>query len=296
MELLASGSGIQCQLGLYLDGSLLEPVEVPAGAPPRQVVFGRTGLARGAHELRGVKLGGGSLLVDAARVVEFVPGDDSSLVASGLVETLNDTDPRLTYSGPSWAYQPNRDQGELGADIHYATHNGDFFTLAFTGSGVEFLSNAGENRAVIDFYLDGVYRATVDMRAGQGSRQRMFSLLGLPTGPHVLKGVKTYGTWMEIDMFRVYEPAPDAKGPGSYVELSFTGTGVALIAPRSPDQGTLELYLDGALVRRANHYSSASLPEAATFQLAGLAFGQHVLTVVNKTGDVLAVSAFRVYK
>jgi hypothetical protein len=259
-------------------------------------------------------LGHGQLVLDALRVTREINDSNSSAVSYGTLVTLNDTDPRITYTGGSWAHATGRDMGELEADIHYARDNGDSFVLEFMGTGVEFLSDAGGGRGLVDFYIDDGFHGTVDMSQGSWARNRKLGVVGLPFGRHTLKGVKKSGTYLETDMFRAYVPGSGGwqaaatkqggaieadlhitAGSDDYFQLTFTGTGVDFISGLGPDGGTVDYFLDGALVRRANHYSAEPRPKATTLAMYGLPRGKHVLVGVKKSGARLEVDAFRVY-
>jgi hypothetical protein len=145
------------------------------------------------------------------------------------------------------------------------------------------------------------------MSQGAWARNRKFWVVGLPLGRHTLKGVKRSGTYMETDMFRVYAPGQGAwqtvegdghrtAGNDDYFQLNFSGTGVDFISALGPDGGTVDYFMDGALVRRANHYSHELRAKVTTFSMTELAPGRHTLIGVKKSRMALDVDAFRVYR
>ncbi|MBI5835224.1 MAG: hypothetical protein HZB16_23200, partial [Armatimonadetes bacterium] len=300
------------RLALSIDGAADRIIDLPKTGGTRQTVYKRVGLADGPHSLRGELRGVGRLLLDAFQVGQAV-NDNAPSVVYGTLVTLNDTHPSIVYTGGSWHHQTGRDMGELEADIHYATADGDSFTLPFEGTGVEFLSNCGGGRAQIDFYLDDVFQGTVDMAQGMWARNLKLALRGLPAGPHRLRGVKKSGTYMEIDMFRVYLPnqgkwqaatAPGALsgdlhttvGREDFCQVSFEGTGVDFVSRLDPAGGTVDFFLDSTLVRRANHYHATAQAPAVSFSLGGLPARRYTLTAVLRRGASLAVDGFRVDK
>jgi len=122
------------------------------------------------------------------------------------VDLINDGDPAVTYSGSGWYQQSGRTGGEYGSDIHETANNGDSFSFAFTGTGVEFLTITAANRGDVDIYLDDVLQQTVSCQAGSDHYQQAAYLkTGLARGKHTLKGVKKSGTYLTVDAFKVIQ-------------------------------------------------------------------------------------------
>lgn len=78
---------------------------------------------------------------------------------------------------------------------------------------------------------------------------------------------------------------------GAAVELTFQGTAVTVTGPTAPDQGEVEVYLDGALVDTVDLHSAARLTQREVFSQDGLGKGEHILRLVKASGDVLRVDA-----
>jgi len=88
--------------------------------------------------------------------------------------------------------------------VHYTTTNGGSFTYTFTGTGIDYLSERYSDQGLVDIYLDGVLKATVDTANGvRLTQQVIYSVRGLPQGQHTLRGVKRSGTYMLVDRFDV---------------------------------------------------------------------------------------------
>lgn len=200
-----------------------------------------------------------------------------------------------------------RDGGEFQSDIHYTATDGDAFTIHFNGTGVMMVGNGmGE----IDFSLDGKPLKRVNM-AASGNRPHVvgIDLTGLPNRKHELKGVKVGGPYVQVDMFRVYNPAggnwKKSAPNGSllttdrnedFVQFEFTGTAVQFLAPQGPDRGTIEVFLDGQSVRQINQYHGTRMSASPLVTLTGLAPGRHTLCLVKKRGKFMDVEAFRVFQ
>ena len=240
----------------------------------------------------------------------IVRADDSSVIF-GTREVFNNTVTQpggagwIEYHG-NWPHQ-HRDGGEFQSDIHYTAADGDAFTIHFHGTGVMMVGNGmGE----IDFSLDGKPLKRVNMNAS-GNRPHVvgIDLTGLPNGKHELKGVKVGGPYVQVDMFRIYNPAGGnwGKSPSNpairrtdrnedFVQLSFTGTAVQIIAPQSPDHGTIEVFLDGHSVRHINQYHGTAKNASPLLSLTNLPPGRHTLCLVKKRGNAVDVEAFRVFQ
>lgn len=236
--------------------------------------------------------------------------DDPSLVF-GTREVFNDNAIRpggagwIEYHG-NWPAQA-RDGGEYNSDIHYTAADGDAFTIHFNGTGVMMVGNGlGE----IDFSLDGKPLKRVNMNAS-GNRPHVvgIDLTGLPNGKHELKGVKVGGPYVQVDMFRVYNPAGGNwrnTGPNNsirttdrsedFVQFDFTGTAVQFIAPQGPDRGTIEVFLDGLSVRHINQYHGTPRSASPLVSLTNLSPGRHTLCLVKTRGGFMDVEAFRVFE
>jgi hypothetical protein len=78
---------------------------------------------------------------------------------------------------------------------------------------------------------------------------------------------------------------------GAGVELAFDGTAVTVSGPIGPDQGEVEVYLDGKLVDTVDVHGDARLTQREWFAKTGLKKGDHTLRLVKAGGDVLRVDA-----
>ncbi|SEF15430.1 hypothetical protein SAMN05216533_7397 [Streptomyces sp. Ag109_O5-10] len=135
----------------------------------------------------------------------------------GHLAPVNDTDWRADYTG-SWGYSGGRHLGDLNADVHYTSHDGDAVSYAFTGTGIQVLSETNSDEGTADVYVDGKKVSTV---SGNGperlAQQAMVSVTGLARGKHTLRLVKTGGTYLLVDGFTVI---PDVVAPVHDLVLS----------------------------------------------------------------------------
>jgi hypothetical protein len=135
----------------------------------------------------------------------------------GVVAMLNDDHPGITYSG-EWNRSWNRGLGDYLDDVHFAEDNGDFFEYAFSGTGIQLLTEKHDSQGEIDIYIDGVFQETVDTyKTGDRlSQQAVFTATGLPDGPHTLKAVKKSGIFMLLDALKVTKPDLIVPAEGSF--------------------------------------------------------------------------------
>ena len=154
----------------------------------------------------------------------------------GHLAPVNDTDWRAVYTG-SWGYSNGRSTGDLGADVHYTSTNGDSVSYTFSGTGIQVLSEINADEGNADVYIDGTKVSTVSANGPERlAQQAVFSVTGLPKGTHTVRMVKTSGTYMLIDGFTVI---PDVISPVH--DVTFSGLTFAYTTWNAP---TAEGYVD----------------------------------------------------
>ncbi|HWL85420.1 MAG TPA: hypothetical protein VNO21_06440 [Polyangiaceae bacterium] len=147
----------------------------------------------------------------------------------GHLAPVNDTDPGISYAG-QWGYQSGRSFGDLEADVHFTSTNGDAVTYAFTGTGVQVLAETNTDEGGFDVYIDG--QKTSSGTANAASRlaqQAVASISGLAPGNHTIKVVKTGGDFLLVDGFTAVS---DAVAPVH--DITFSGIGFAYATWLSP--------------------------------------------------------------
>jgi alpha-galactosidase len=155
-----------------------------------QTVYGISGLSNGTHTLKAVKKSGTYMLLDQLRI------------KSNKLQ-YNNTDPGIVYSG-SWSLNGNRGFGDYNDDVHFTQTNNDSFQFAFTGTGIELITEKDAQQGDIDIYVDNVFKQTVSAyNATRLSNQVVYNITGLASGSHTLKAVKKTGTYMLLDSLRV---------------------------------------------------------------------------------------------
>jgi hypothetical protein len=96
---------------------------------------------------------------------------------------------------------------------------------------------------------------------------------------HLRDSVELYGKWTENDGY------PFSMGGGNSIKYRFNGTGISLNLATQSEEGSLAIYLDENMSN--THNWSANKKEKGELVLAeGLADGPHVVTVLNKEGNI----------
>jgi hypothetical protein len=245
--------------------------------------------------------------------------------------TINDNARSLSYSGPGWGYSNNRGYGDFDDDVHYSYTAGATVQFAFNGSGVSWLAQRSDQTGPVEVYVDGVDQGTVTpVTSGQPypTQQVDYRISGLVPGWHTLRIVNNSNSLVTIDGFTVdsgWTASNDTatgvsyggsgwtysagRGLGGYgddvhfsdtsgasAEFSFTGSGVAWLAPRSDRTGPVEIYVDGVDQGSLTPKSSGSPYPAqqVSYSITGLIPGKHKLKIVNNTAKRLTVDAFTV--
>lgn len=205
-----------------------------------------------------------------------------SLVADTLpVVTRNNIHDDISYSS-GWIEVGARWVGDLDNDVRYATTVGDSFEIVFEGTGIEYITPRAASNADIAITIDGVEQETVRTgSANYAPQQTVFGVYDLSDGPHTLRGEQSSAGYANVDGWTVFQggasrlnddddafayqsgawyPSPHrgigdhlddvyyATSDGAWFELTFDGTGVALMAPTCSTCGHFEVSIDGVAV------------------------------------------------
>lgn len=170
-----------------------------------------------------------------------------SETSRGRVVTLNDDAPGIQYTG-TWNKSTGRGLGDYLDDVHWTETQNDSFAYTFTGTGIDVVTEKDPSEGDMAFYVDGVYKQTISAyntsRLGQ---QTVYSITGLPFGPHTLTAVKKSGSYMLLDALKVH--LPDLISPDT---ASFDKNGSHDI--------TISMSLDGSNLKGIANNGQALIP------------------------------------
>ncbi|MEU6969990.1 right-handed parallel beta-helix repeat-containing protein [Kitasatospora aureofaciens] len=187
IEFITETNTDEGQIEISIDGVVQKTVDAYSSSRKyQQTVFTASGLTPGEHTITGVMKTGGYLIVDGFKV-------------PATPQTLNDDAAGITYTG-TWSVSSNRTFGDYGGDVHYTTTNGDSFSVTFTGTGVDYVTEKYADQGLADVYLDGVLKATVDTsNPTRLAQQTVYSARDLTPGSHTLRVVKKSGYYLLLD-------------------------------------------------------------------------------------------------
>jgi hypothetical protein len=80
---------------------------------------------------------------------------------------------------------------------------------------------------------------------------------------------------------------------GDSVSYTFQGNEVDWIAPTGPDQGLVDVYIDGRLVKRVDTHSATRRTQQPLFSVSNLTGGKHTFMAVKASGDVMRTDLIR---
>jgi hypothetical protein len=127
-------------------------------------------------------------------------------IASGAIPVeINDTAAGIVYTG-TWGYSANRGLGDYQDNVHYTMTTGDSMSFMFAGTGITYVTEKNADEGNVDVYLDGVFQTTVScVSSTRLAQQAVYSNTGLAAGLHILKLVKSSGTYMLVDALIYYQ-------------------------------------------------------------------------------------------
>jgi hypothetical protein len=239
---------------------------------------------------------------------------------------VNDTDAGITYTG-AWTLSGSRGFGDYQDDVHYTSTNNDYFQYTFTGTGIEVVSEMDSSQGDVDIYVDGVFKQTVSTyNASRLVQQTVYSISGLSSGSHTIKGVKKSGTYMLLDrlsftggtkvQYNDTDPGITYSGTWSlnngrgfgdynndvhftstnndYFQFTFTGTGIEWITEKDSSQGNVDIFVDNVFKQTVSTYNASRLVQQSLYSSTGLANGSHTFKAVKKTGTYMLTDSLRV--
>lgn len=189
IDLVTAKGSVYGNVDIYIDGVLQTTVNLYAPTTSfQQVAYSNTSLTPGSHVLKVVNASSTYMPIDSFNVYSALKGT-----------IINNSDPGIVYT--NFTNSPNRLFKDYGGDVHYATQNGASFEYAFSGSEIAYVSEKDPSYGNLDIYLDNVLQTSASAygTAGNTTNQLLFRKTDLTFGSHVLKVVKTSGTYALLD-------------------------------------------------------------------------------------------------
>ncbi|QGR00194.1 glycoside hydrolase family 27 protein [Paenibacillus psychroresistens] len=315
VDVITEKDSSQGNVDIYVDGVFKQTVSTyNATRLVQQTVYSITGLSNASHTIKGVKKTGTYMLLDKLvfSVATPIP--------------INDTDAGITYSG-SWTLNGSRGFGDYKDDVHYTSTNNDYFQYSFTGTGVEVVTEKDSAQGNIDIYVDGVFKQTVNTyNATRLAQQTVYSITGLSSGSHTIKGIKKTGTYMLLDRISftggskiqynntaagmTYSGTWTLNGNrgfgdynndihytstnNDYVQFTFIGTGIEWISEKEAGQGDVDIYIDNVFKQTVSTYNATRLTQQSLYSITGLTNASHTFKAVKKTGTFMLTDSLRV--
>ena len=261
---------------------------------------------------------------DALQAVHHIFDPTSTLV--------NDTSSQITYGG-TWGYSSGRGAGDLSDDVHYSTTAGSTASITFTGTGIDVLAPTDSGYGSATVSLDGTAEGTVSLGSTSvyDAQQVIYSVRGLSSGTHTLILTQaSSGAYLEVDGFNTVNSGAgvvsslvndtssqiayggtwgysSGRGAGDFdndlhytttagstATITFTGTGIDVLAPTDSGYGTASVTLDGVSKGTVNQATSSGyVPQQTTYSVRGLSSGSHTLVFTqSSSGSYFQIDAF----
>jgi hypothetical protein len=240
---------------------------------------------------------------------------DAFDVPAPAVSRLQDMDSFITYTA-GWT-GGDTSKPWSGGYATVSTTPGAQATLRFNGTAISWIGYLGPDTGIARVFLDGGFAGEVDTYSPKSKVQgTVVTSPPLADGSHTLtieatgrKNDASSGTLILVDGFDVTTPGarfqethssvaysgnwagnnrnrPWNEGTatvsgtaGAQARFTFTGTSVSWIGFRAERTGIARIYLDGVFVTEVDTYAPTEGPQNTLFKAAGLANGEHTLTI-----------------
>jgi hypothetical protein len=308
---------------VFMDGSLVAQVDTYSPSEEaKAVIYTVDGLEHRRHwmwiEVTGLKNAASRDSIVVVDAFDVAPASAPPTFTSG--RRVEETGASVGYS-PGWT-QGDRTTSWSGGTAASSAVPGAQATLAFTGTSVNWIGWRGPAAGIARVFVDGAFRAEVDLYEPFALQAVVFSASGLENTSHTmviettgLRNPASTGARVVIDAFdrrARFEETHTVVGyaqyweatvsrawsertavftwvAGAHATLTFTGTSVRWIGYRGPVGGIARVYLDGAFVGMIDTYSAEEEAQAVVYETRGLAAGSHMLTI-EVTGEMNPLS------
>jgi len=303
---------------VFLDGSLVAQVDTYAPTEEvKAVIYTAEGLEYGRHELwievTGLKNPASSDSIVLADAFDVAPASAPGVFTSG--NRSEEISASVGYTA-GWA-EADRTMAWSGGTAATSTTAGAQATFTFAGTSVNWIGLRGPSAGIARVYIDGAFRADVDLYEPTPLQAVVFSASQLENTSHTMTievtglhnaasagalvavdafdtrtrleenhSAITYVTTWEVTVSRGWsdKTAVFTWVPGAHATVAFTGTSVRWIGFRGPLGGIARVYLDGIVVGEIDTYAAADEAQAINYEATDLPAGHHTLTI-EATGE-----------
>ncbi|KOA21343.1 thermophilic serine proteinase precursor [Clostridium homopropionicum DSM 5847] len=253
------------------------------------------------------------------------------------VTRVEETDANVKFS-TGWTLDSNANNS--GASAKYSNVTGSYVEFTFTGTGIKWLYLANQYRGIAKVTIDGVSENVDTYSSTTQYKKVAYTKDNLTYGQHTIKievtstkNPSALGTHLHVDAFEVITtPQPtitrfeetdtnvkfssgwtldsNANNSGasakysnvtsSYVEFTFTGTGIKWLYLANQYRGLAKVTIDG-VSENIDTYSSTTQYKKVAYTKDNLTYGQHTIKIEvtgtknpSALGTHLHVDAFEV--
>ncbi|MEO7016426.1 MAG: hypothetical protein ABI067_07770 [Leifsonia sp.] len=108
-------------------------------------------------------------------------------------------------------------------------------------------------------------------------------------------GITYTGSWQNSNPGGCFNSTcHNIQSTGASAQYTFTGTGVTFDSIIGPDQGKVDIYIDGVADETVNLYNSARSVNEPVYSRYGLTPGSHAIKIVSDNSSWVTVDAFAV--
>ena len=98
--------------------------------------------------------------------------------------------------------------------------------------------------------------------------------------------IKYTGSWTrKAYTYAANKTLTASSTPGSRATMTFTGRGIAVVAPRSLYRGSVDMYLDGVFVKTLTMRSTTSVTRQVLIARAWSSVGTHTISLRVRSGN-----------
>lgn len=293
---------------VYIDDALVDAVDTYASATiSSAVLYEVTDLFPGNHTIR-VEVSGDKNAASSG----------TALISLGLQRLqpkwtwVSPSDPLMWYSSSVSAWN-TQSPSEYKAAVA-----GAYFECTLECASIAWMGSKWGGRGQADVYLDGDYKATVDLNENLGDLQQLWSATGLPFGEHTLKVVlarmgsseginlcgieyksddsaeswshlpntdpriKLYpvpgGRWSQRN-FATFETRDITPDRDTFFEYVFTGSAIAWRATTDFDRAQARVLIDGVEAATVDQAFSPDSTPRRLYENTKLSYGKHTIRV-----------------